>query len=64
MQKSPENLYDELPGEAFKLVSLLRAWVEGDPARDADTSAVEEDELEGLDPAAIEQLKTLGYIQE
>jgi arylsulfatase A-like enzyme len=58
------NLYDELPGEAGKLVPILRAWVEGDPARDADTSATEEGELEGLDPAAIEQLKALGYIQE
>ena len=58
------NLYDELPGEAGKLVPILRAWVEGDPARDADTSATEEGALEGLDPAAIEQLKALGYIQE
>ena len=24
------NLYDELPGEVFKLVPLLRAWVEGE----------------------------------
>ena len=62
--KESRNLYNELPGEALKLVPVLRAWVEGDPARDADTSAAEEDELEGLDPAAIEQLKALGYIQE
>ena len=57
------NLYDELPGEAFRLVPILRAWVEGDPARDANTAG-EQGELEGLDPAAIEQLKALGYIQE
>lgn len=62
--KESRNLYNELPGEALKLVPVLRAWVEGDPARDADTTSAEEDELEGLDPAAIEQLKALGYIQE
>ena len=45
----------------MKLAILV---LEGDPARDADTSAAEQRELEGLDPAATQQLKTLGYIQE
>ena len=56
------NLYDELPGEAGKLIPVLEAWMRADPARDADKSAEEDAELEGLDPAAEQQLKTLGYI--
>ncbi len=57
-----ENLFDELPGEAGKLVPVLEAWMREDPARDADRSAEENAEIEGLDPAAQQQLKTLGYI--
>lgn len=57
-----ENLFDELPGEAAKLLPVLEAWMRADPARDADESAEEDAEIEGLDPAAQQQLKTLGYI--
>ena len=57
-----ENLFEELPGEAGKLVPVLEAWMRADPARNADRSAEENVELEGLDPAARQQLKTLGYI--
>ena len=56
------NLFAELSGEAGKLVPVLRAWTESDPAR-ADTSDAESEALEGLDPAALQQLRTLGYIQ-
>jgi arylsulfatase A-like enzyme len=58
------NLYAELPGEAKKLAPRLAEWIAGDPARHAEKEpGSEEDELEGLDPAALEQLRTLGYIQ-
>lgn len=57
-----QNLFDELPGEAGKLVPVLNAWMRQDPARDHDSSADEEAEIEGLDPAAEQQLRTLGYI--
>lgn len=57
------DLYDELSGQAGKLEPLLRAWIESDPARDADASDTEEEALEGLDPDEIQQLRTLGYIQ-
>lgn len=56
------NLFDELPGEAGKLAPVLEAWMRADPARDADRSAEEDAELDGLDPAERQQLKTLGYI--
>lgn len=58
-----KNLYDELPGEAAKLEPLLDAWLARDPAANADSSGEETEELEGLDPAAREQLRTLGYVQ-
>ncbi len=58
-----QNLFHELPGEAGKLVPLLESWMQQDPARDLDNSAEEDAELEGLDPAAVQQLRTLGYIQ-
>ena len=58
-----KNLFDDLPGEAAKLEPLLEAWLARDPAPNADSSGEEEDELEGLDPAAREQLRTLGYVQ-
>lgn len=58
-----QNLFAELPGEAGKLVPALEAWMQQDPARNHDTSAEENTEIEGLDPAAEEQLRTLGYIQ-
>jgi len=61
--KETRNLFAELPGEAGKLAPMLRAWIESDPARDADASADEGEALEGLDPAARQQLRTLGYIQ-
>ena len=57
-----DNLYDELPGEAGKLVPILEAWMRADPARDSDQTADEDAAIEGLDPAAEQQLKTLGYI--
>lgn len=57
------DLFDELPGEAAKLLPVLEAWMRTDPARDHDKGADEEAELEGLDPAAEQQLRTLGYIQ-
>ncbi len=56
------NLFDRFPGEAGKLAPLLRAWMAADPDRDSDQSEGEALELEGLDPAALQQLKTLGYI--
>jgi arylsulfatase A-like enzyme len=56
------NRFDELPGEAGKLIPVLEGWMRADPARDADASTEEDAELEGLDPAAEQQLKTLGYI--
>lgn len=58
------DLFDEFPGEAGKLVPRLEALMAADPERNADHSGEESDELDGLDPAAIQQLKTLGYIQE
>ncbi|MGH9389706.1 MAG: sulfatase family protein, partial [Vicinamibacteria bacterium] len=56
-----KNLFAELPGEATKLSPLLEAWIARDPLRDSETSG--EEGVEELDPSAIEQLKTLGYIQ-
>jgi arylsulfatase A-like enzyme len=58
-----KNLFAELPGEAGKLLPLLNAWIASDAAREHDTGAEEEMDLESLDPAAREQLRTLGYIQ-
>jgi arylsulfatase A-like enzyme len=57
------NRFAELPGEAGKLVPLLEAWMQQDPARNLDNTDIEGTALEGLDPAAEEQLRTLGYIQ-
>jgi arylsulfatase A-like enzyme len=65
LQSDPDelrNLYDELPGEAGKLWPLLQAWLAEDPDRDVDRSTEEERALEALDPAARQQLETLGYI--
>jgi len=56
------NLFAELPGEAAKLQPLLEAWIASDPLRDSESAG--EEGLEDLDPSALEQLKTLGYIQE
>ena len=56
------NLYDQLPGEVGKLMPLLREWLARDPDRNADRTAEEEEALEALDPAARQQLETLGYI--
>ncbi len=56
------NLYEKLPGEAGKLLPLLEGWLAGDPDRNSDRSAEEERALEALDPAARQQLETLGYI--
>ena len=55
------NLFADLAGEAAKLQPLLDAWMARDPLRDSESSGAEG--LEGLDPSALEQLKTLGYIQ-
>ncbi len=57
-----KNLFPELEGEAAKLLPLLDAWIAKDPLRDSESSG--EEGLEELDPSALEQLKTLGYIQE
>ena len=57
-----ENLYDQLPGEVGKLMPLLREWLARDPDRNADRTEEEEAALEALDPAARQQLETLGYI--
>lgn len=56
------DLFRELPGQALQLSPLLDAWIAGDPARNSDTSGEEEKALEGLDPAARDELRTLGYI--
>jgi arylsulfatase A-like enzyme len=58
-----KNLYAELPGEAGKLWPTLRAWVQEDPARDANRSTEEQREIDELDPATRQQLEVLGYIQ-
>jgi hypothetical protein len=55
------NLYAELAGEAAKLEPFLEAWLSNDPLRDSDSSG--EEGLSELDPSALEQLKTLGYVQ-
>lgn len=57
-----DDVFERFPGEAAKLAPLLRTWMEADPHKDADDSTAEAEELEGLDPAALQQLKTLGYI--
>jgi arylsulfatase A-like enzyme len=56
------NLFAELDGEAKKLLPLLDEWIASDPrgAELTETAAAEREEL--LDPAALEQLRTLGYI--
>jgi arylsulfatase A-like enzyme len=59
--KETKNLFPDLSGEAAKLQPLLEAWLKRDPLRDSETSG--EEGLEELDPSALEQLKTLGYIQ-
>jgi arylsulfatase A-like enzyme len=56
-----KNLYPELEGEAAKLLPLLEAWIARDPLRNSESAG--EEGLEELDPSALEQLKTLGYIQ-
>jgi len=56
------NLFDKLPGEAGRLLPLLKEWLARDPDRDSDRSAEEERDLEALDPAARQQLEALGYI--
>lgn len=56
-----KNLFPELEGEAAKLLPLLEAWIARDPLKDSESSG--EEGLEELDPSALEQLKTLGYIQ-
>ena len=58
-----KNLYAELPGEAQKLAPRLAEWIAGDPKREAEDESDSGNELEELDPAALEQLRTLGYIQ-
>jgi len=58
-----KNLYRDLPGEAGKLWPLLKAWLEKDPERNARGSAEEEKALKALDPAELQQLKTLGYLK-
>lgn len=55
------NLFADFAGEAAKLQPLLKAWMAKDPLRDSESSG--EEGLEELDPSALEQLKTLGYIQ-
>jgi len=57
------NLYQELPGEAAKLWPLLKDWLARDPDRNAVSTEAEQKALEALDPAALQQLETLGYIQ-
>jgi arylsulfatase A-like enzyme len=56
-----KNLFADLEGEAAKLQPLLEAWIAGDPLGDSESAG--EEGLEELDPSALEQLKTLGYIQ-
>lgn len=56
------DLYEELPGEVGKLLPLLEEWLARDPDRNSDRTAEEERALEALDPAARQQLETLGYI--
>lgn len=56
------NLYQELPGEAGKLAPILEAYIRTDPARHTEASSDESQAFDELDPAAREQLKTLGYI--
>ena len=55
------NRFADLAGEAAKLQPLLKAWMAKDPLRDSESPG--EEGLEELDPSALEQLKTLGYIQ-
>ena len=57
-----KNLVDELPGEVKKLAPLLQAWTASDPLRDRET-ADEDEAIEGLDPSAQHELRTLGYIK-
>lgn len=57
-----ENLYDQLPGEVGKLMPLLREWLARDPDRETDRTEEEEKAIQALDPAARQQLETLGYI--
>jgi arylsulfatase A-like enzyme len=56
-----KNLLPDLEGEAAKLQPLLDAWMAKDPLRNSESSG--EEGLGELDPSALEQLKTLGYIQ-
>ncbi len=56
-----KNLFAELGGEAAKLQPLLEAWLATDPLKDSESTG--EEGVEELDPSALEQLKTLGYIQ-
>jgi arylsulfatase A-like enzyme len=56
-----KNLFADLAGEAAKLQPLLEAWIAGDPLHDSESTG--EEGVEELDPSALEQLKTLGYIQ-
>jgi arylsulfatase A-like enzyme len=58
-----KNLHASLPGEAAKLWPLLKDWLDQDPERNALASEAEQKALEELDPAALQQLEALGYIQ-
>jgi arylsulfatase A-like enzyme len=56
-----KNLFADFEGEAAKILPMLKAWIALDPLRDSESTG--EEGLEELDPSALEQLKTLGYIQ-
>jgi arylsulfatase A-like enzyme len=55
-----KNVYHEYSGEAGKLLPLLKAWLATDPERNSTAST--EGDLEGLDPAALQQLRAMGYV--
>ncbi|MGH9335981.1 MAG: sulfatase family protein [Vicinamibacteria bacterium] len=62
--RETRNLFDVLPGEALKLMPRLEAWLSRDPEGEREEENGEENALPGLDPADVEQLKALGYIQD
>jgi arylsulfatase A-like enzyme len=55
------NLVHELPGEVAKLKPLLQDWATRDPLSEQETT--DDEAVEGLDPSAQHELRTLGYIK-
>lgn len=54
------NLFQDLPGEAGRIAPSLDAWMAVDASRNSET---QEETAEELDPASLDQLRALGYLE-